>query len=247
MEIKENNIYLGDAYELIKHMEDKSVDLIITDPPYAFEELHGRGIMATRKSGVFTKELKECGLDKGIDLKILDDFVRVMKKINIYIWCNKHQIYDYMTYFVKERNCNFEMLIWAKENPIPFCGTHYLVDKEYCLYFWEQGAPINVPYERARTYFISKTNTADKKQYKHPTIKPIELIELMIQNSTSTGGGCIIFDPFLGSGTTALACKHLGRKYIGFEISEKWYKVACDRLNGIDQNGNMDLFDIDYE
>ena len=84
MEIKPNNIYCGDAYELIKGMKDKSVDLIITDPPYEIEGIHGSGIMASRKADTFAKEIEQNGLDKGIDLKILDDFVRVMKKINIY-------------------------------------------------------------------------------------------------------------------------------------------------------------------
>ena len=137
----------------------------------------------------YSTELNESGLCVGIDLKILDDLVRVMKKINIYIWCNKEQIYDYLTYFVKERKCNWEMIIWAKDNPPPFVCGHYLKDKEYCLYFWEQGAPVSIPYDRARTYFISKTNQDDKKDYGHPTIKPIELIETLIKNST---GGVLI-------------------------------------------------------
>ena len=239
-----NKIYLGDAYELIKEIPDKSVDLIITDPPYDIEGIHGSGVLKTSKTKAYN-EIAANDLDKGVDLKILDDFVRVMKKINIYIWCNKTQIYDYMTYFVKERNCSFEILVWAKENPIPFCGTHYLVDKEYCLYFWEQGATVNIPFERGRTYFISKTNTEDKERYGHPTIKPIEFIKTLIKNST--GGGSIIFDPFVGSGTSCLAAKQLGLNYLGFEINEEYYKIAVDRLNGIDQKGQTDLFDTDFD
>ena len=246
MEIKPNNIYLGDAYKLIKDIPDKSVDLVITDPPYDIEGIHGSGILKSRPANQQTyNEISDSGLDKGIDLKILDDFVKVMKKINIYIWCNKSQIYDYMTYFVKERNCSFEILIWAKENPIPFCGTHYLCDKEYCLYFWEQGATVNIPYDRGRTYWISRTNQEDKNNFLHPTIKPIEFIEQLIKNSA--GGGAIILDPFVGSGTTCLAAKHLGLSYIGFEINEKYYKIAQDRLQGINQKGEMNLFDIDYD
>lgn len=245
MEITPNNIYLGDAYELIKQLKDHSVDLIITDPPYAIEGIHGSGILKSRPANQQTyNEISESDLDKGIDLKILDDLVRVMKKINIYIWCNKTQIYDYMTYFVKERNCSFEILIWAKENPIPFCGTHYLCDKEYCLYFWEQGAPVSIPYDRARTYFISKTNQDDQKDYGHPTIKPIELIETLIKNSTGGGSNLVVLDPFVGSGTTCLAAKRLGHQWIGFEINEKYYKIAVDRLQGINQRGEMNLFDI---
>ena len=116
-----------------------------------------------------------------------------MKKINIYIWCNKEQIIDYLDYFVKGKGCNWEMLIWAKENPIPFCGTHYLKDKEYCLFFWKTGAYINIPYDRGKTVFISKTNVGDKNNYGHPTIKPIDLIETLIKNSCDIenhGGGC---------------------------------------------------------
>lgn len=188
MKIEPNNIYCGDAYELIKDMKDNSVDLIMTDPPYDIQGIHGSGILKTRgHSPSFHKQLEEDKLNVGIDLSILDEFLRVMKKINIYIWCNKAQILPYLKYFVEERNCSYEILIWAKENPIPFCGTHYLCDKEYCLYFWEQGAPVNIPFDRARTYFISKTNVGDKKEYNHPTIKPIEFIETLIKNST--GGG----------------------------------------------------------
>ena len=55
-----------------------------------------------------------------------------------------------------------------------------------------------------------------------------------------------MFDPFMGSGTTCVAAKELGRKYIGFEINEKYFNIAKDRLNGFDQNGNMDLFNITY-
>ena len=188
-EITPNNIYLGNAYELIKGIKDKSVDLIITDPPYDIQGIHSSGILKTRgKAPSFHKELQENKLYEGIDLSILDEFCRVLKKINIYIWCNKEQIYDYMTYFVKEKKCSFEILIWAKENPIPFCGTHYLVDKEYCLYFWEQGASVHIPFNRGKTYLISKTNVNDKNDYGHPTIKPIEFIKTLIENSSERGG-----------------------------------------------------------
>ena len=245
-----NKIYLGNAYELIKQVDDHSVDLIVTDPPYEIEGIHGSGILKTRgKQPSFHKELNENGLDQGIDLSILDDMCRVMKKINIYIWCNKEQIIDYLDYFVKGKGCNWEMLIWAKTDPIPFCGTHYLKDKEYCLYFWEQGAKVYIPYDRGKTVFISKRNTMDKDDYGHPTIKAIDLIETLIRNSIDekSGGGVIIFDPFVGSGTTCLAAKHLGLSYIGFEINPTYYQIAVDRLQGINQKGEMNLFDIDYD
>lgn len=241
------DIFLGDAYKLIKELEDNSIDLIVTDPPYDIEGLqdvggsYGSGILKDRPEG-YLNELKNKGLDQGLDIKILDDFCRVLKKINIYIWCSKQQLLTYFDYFVKNKKCNFELIVWAKSNPIPFCGTHYLCDKEYCLYFWEQGAKIQVPFERGKTVYFSKTNTDDKRDFGHPCIKPIELIESFILNSSQEGD--FVLDAFVGSGTTALAAKHTKRNFIGFEIDKNYFEKAVDRLNGINQRGEINLFDI---
>ena len=236
-----NEIYLGDAYKLIKEVPDKSVDLIVTDPPYQIDGLHkDTGILKGRKNSHNT-QLLENNLGDGIDLKILDEFVRVMKKINIYLWCNKEQIYDYLTYFVKERGCKFEIIIWAKDNPAPFLNGHYLKDKEYCLFFWEKGVKVKPTYETGKTIYVTKTNKEDKVNFLHPTVKNIDIIENLIKNSC---GGGLVFDPFVGSGTTCLAAKHLGLSYLGFEINETYYKIAKDRLQGINQKGEMNLFDI---
>lgn len=237
----EQKIFLGDAYKLIKNTPDKSIDLIITDPPYDIKGIHGSGIVKDR--GVsFHKELEKKHLDIGLNSVILDDFCRVMKKINIYIWCNKEQIYSYLQYFVGKLGCNYEILIWAKEDAIPFCGTHYLCDKEYCLYFWEKGAPVHITYKTGKTVFYGKKNLLDKNDFGHPTIKPLEIIETLIINSCPEGGA--IMDAFVGSGTTALAAKHLNRSFIGFEIDEEYFKIASDRLQGINKRGELNLFDL---
>lgn len=136
-----NAIYLGDAYELIKQVQDKTIDLIVTDPPYLIEDLHISNTPFGKRQ--YINEMKDANLGGSIDMRrILPEFVRVMKMVNCYIWCNKEQIYDYLTYFVKERKCNFEIIVWAKSNPSPYCSTHYLKDKEYCLYFWESGGQV---------------------------------------------------------------------------------------------------------
>lgn len=241
-----NQIYLGDAYELIKEVPDKSIDLIVTDPPYQIDGLHkDTGILKGRKNSHNT-QLLENNLGDGIDLKILDEFVRVLKKINIYIWCNKEQLYDYMTYFVKERKCNFEIIIWAKNNPAPFLNGHYLKDKEYCLYFWEKGVKVKPTFETGKTVYVKNKNTYDKSKYIHPTIKPLEIIKNLIKNSCDLekkgGEKPIVLDTFIGSGTTAVACKELGVNFIGFEINETFHQIAVDRVNGItkDDRDKMD-------
>ena len=237
-----NTIQLGDCYDLIKQIPDKSIDLIVTDPPYEMGQGGMTGIFKYRNNTghKYYDKIMNKNLDTGIDLTILDDFVRVLKKINIYIWCNKDQIYDYMTYFVKERNCNFEIIVWSKTDPTPFTCGHYLKDKEYCLFFWEKGSYLKGDFSTMKTVYVTKKNKSDAKEYGHPTIKPIEIIKNLINNSTEPGG--LVLDTFLGSGTTCVACKELDRKYIGIEIDPEYYKIALNRINGINAKGQTSIF-----
>lgn len=117
-----NKITLGDSYMLIKDIPDNSIDLIIIDPPYKFT---GGGKMTGlfKDRGVrYFDAIEGKGLDNNYDLKILDELMRVLKKINIYIWCNKEQLHQYFDYF-EDKNCLFEVLIWNKTNPIPLVNN----------------------------------------------------------------------------------------------------------------------------
>ena len=90
-------------------------------------------------------------------------------------------------------------------------------------------------YEPKRKWYVSELNVADKKKYDHPTIKPLNIIQNLIINS-SEGGGTVL-DPFMGSGTTAVACKLTGRHYIGFEIDPKYCEIANKRVNSVGVGG----------
>lgn len=154
--------------------------------------------------------------------------MRVMKKPNIYIWCNKKQILDYLNYFVEMHKCSFEIMVWIKTNPIPGYGKNYLVDKEFCLYF-RKGITLTTTYESAKTYWITPTNVADKKKYNHPTIKPLWIIENLVRNSSAVGD--TVLDCFMGSGTTGVACKKSERKFIGIEMDENYFNLAKKRIS----------------
>lgn len=222
-----NEIILGDAYELIKKIPDHSVDLIVTDPPYDYDNLDGGGIGGHRE---FFKEIQESGIDKGFDFSIIEEFIRVTKGINFYVWASKKQLLPLLNYMTEKHGAKFDLLIWKKMNPPPLCSNQYLHDCEYCLYF-RNGVKMDIRFETASTVYLSPINQSDKKIYGHPTIKPQPMIENLIRNSCPPGG--VVLDPFCGSGTTCAAAKATGRKYIGFEISEKWAKVARDRLEGV--------------
>ena len=178
-----NRIYLGDAYELIKAIPDKSIDLIVTDPPYQLDSLTGGGMLKEKRIKELMDDLGDNSLDVGISLSILDEFMRVMKVPNVYIWMNLKQLYPYLDYFVGKHKCNWNLIVWQKSNAMPLCGGKYLNDCEYCAYF-HKGVKLNTTYETAKTVYVTPINQADKADYGHPTIKPIEIIETLIRNSS---------------------------------------------------------------
>ena len=166
-------------------------------------------------------------LKDGFDLKVLDLLIQKMKKINIYIYCSKRQVKDLLNYF-SNKNCNHEILTWHKQNPSPLINNNYLPDTEYILFFREKGVKLYGNYHTKRKYYISLTNKVDKQKYKHPTIKPLELIEYHIENSSKEGD--LLLDCFAGSGTTLVGAINKNRRYIGFEIDKNYYKIAKKRI-----------------
>ena len=232
-----NTIQLGDCYELIKDIPDKSIDLIYIDIPYLYKQ-HGGGNSPLGKRTMIKKEQLK-NIENGIDWSILDIFCSKMKKINIYIWCSKFQINDIMNYFLK-RETFFEILVWCKTNPTPTTNQTWLPDIEYCLTFREKGVKLNDDYNLKHKYYISSLNVGDKDKYNHPTIKPLELVKRHILHSTQPND--IVLDCFCGSGTTCVACKETGRRFIGMEIEPEYHKIAVDRLNGINANGQTSIF-----
>ena len=240
-----NKIYHGDCYKLIKEIPDHSIDLIYTDIPYDYTNggFGGGRLKSEARRKTYINTIGE--FDKGIDWGILDEFCRIMKHIYIYIWCSKEQIPHLLNYFIG-KGCLFNILVWCKTNPTPFANETFLPDVEYCLTFREAGyTRLNNGYANKSKWYISSTNVEDKKEYGHATIKPLELVKRHLKHSCQKD--FVVFDPFVGSGTTCVAAKELGFNYLGFEINKKYYKIAQDRLNGINQHGQMSLLDTNFE
>lgn len=226
-----NRIYNIDCMVGIKNITDNSVDLVIIDPPYEIKT-NSNKINRNEISKAINKvsfELEKSNLINGYDLEILNELVRVMKDINIYIWCNGKQIPTYIDFFIKKYKCNMEVLIWNKLNPLPLYSNKYLSDKEYCLYFRKRGYCSPNNYNDAKTVISTNLNVKDKRMYLHPTIKPLEIIRKIVRNSSKEDD--LVLDCFLGSGTTAVACILEKRNYIGFEINKEYYDIANKRIN----------------
>src|SRR6056297_2417899 len=111
MMLSVNTIHQGDCLKVIKQIEDKTIDLVVIDPPYLIKNTKAGGKSSLAKSiQLMNNEIKEYNIINGFDLNILKELVRVLKKINIYIWCNHKQIPNYLDFFVKEHKCSFDIL-----------------------------------------------------------------------------------------------------------------------------------------
>lgn len=220
------NLMQGDCLELMRSFPNRSVDLVVTDPPYIIET-SGAGIYK-QADKQYVKELN--GINNGFDEKVLDELCRVMKKINIYFFCSQKQIIPLLDYFVKKKKCNWNLLCWHKTNPVPACGNKYLTDTEFILFFRERGVKIYGEFNTKFTYYISPLNQKDKKQFGHPTIKPLELVQNLVVNSSCEGD--TVLDCFMGSGTTGVACVNTDRNFIGIELEPQYFEIAEKRIKG---------------
>jgi site-specific DNA-methyltransferase (adenine-specific) len=218
-EYKLNEIYNEDSYEAIKKIPDKSVDLILTDPPY--------GINADMGVGGFGNSPKNAKkYSGGWDNKtpsedMFKELLRVGKKVIIFG----------ANYFTDKLPLNGHWIVWDKVGEIKFNNPY-----SDCELAWT-----NVDKKIVKKYLNKQQgfiNDGDERV--HPTQKPLRLFSEIIRDYSNEND--IVADFFLGSGTTCVAAKELNRRYIGFEIDKEYYKIAKDRLNGITANGQTSIF-----
>lgn len=174
------------------------------------------------------QDLENANIANGYNIELFGkEFICVMKEINIYLWCNKAQIPNYFDFYVNQHKCKFDIICWHKTNAMPTYSNKYLSDTEYLLYF-RKGKCFPQSYDDAKTFYIVPINQKDKKIFNHPTIKPLDITEKIIRNSSKKGQ--LIYDPFMGSGTTGVACVNLNRNFIGGEINNKYFAIAKQRM-----------------
>ena len=231
--IELDKIYNEDCFEGMLRIPEGSVDLIVADPPYIVSRSTGGSVNNVKKLNVSLFDLDKANLRDGYDIVSFAEHVRRLQgnKINAYFWCSKAQIPEYFRVYAGVLKCKFEILSWLKQNALPTYFNKYLSDTEYCLYFHTGGFTHPASYEDAKTYEVGCINHEDKKKYGHPTIKPLPIIQRIVRNSSQPGG--VVLDPFMGSGTTAVACIKENRHYIGFELNKDYYDKAVERIEEV--------------
>lgn len=235
----------GDSLEVLKTIKPKSVDMIFADPPYF---LSGDGISCSGGKMVSVNKGK---WDKKVSLNEKHEFnkewIRLCKEVltdNGTIWISGtlHNIYSIGMALEEEGFKILNNITWKKLNPPPNLSCRYFVHSTETI-IWARKDLKNAHHKFNYTLMremnsgkqmkdvweTSLTKPSEKKCGKHPTQKPMELLEKIILSSTDKGD--LILDPFNGSGTTGIVANNLGRKYIGIEKEKQYLDLTIRRLD----------------
>ena len=203
------NLILGDCLEEMKKMPDKSVDLVLTDPPYGIK----RNKQAMGKGGGIAKHIDygKYNWDNSIPEKeVFNEIFRISKNQIIFGG-------NYFIEYLKNSSC---WIVWDKDN-----GTTDFAD---CELLWTS---FNSAVRKIKWRWsgMLQEDMKNKDKRVHPTQKPRGVLRWLIDKYSKKDD--IILDPFMGSGTTGVACKELGRDFIGIEINKEYYDIAQNRIN----------------
>jgi site-specific DNA-methyltransferase (adenine-specific) len=233
-------IYNDDCFKILPNIKNDSIDLILTDPPYAiskesnFDKINNDTPIDMAKKYNYSTNFGDWDQTE-IDLdKLFSEAYRILKPggtlIIFYdIWkSNNIKEYALKYKFKQPRICQ-----WVKSNPMPINSkNNYLSNSiEFFFTFVKKGKPVfNSEYDNG-IYNFPFSNGNKRKDYYHPTQKPLSLISnILIKHSKK---GDLILDPFGGSGTLAEACILNDRDYILIEIEKKYYDIIIERVNSV--------------
>lgn len=212
-----NRIILADCLDILRTLPDKCVDLVLTDPPYGIGADGG-----TNGFGVADEKKYRRRWDKTRpEAEVFSHLLRVGKKVVIFGG----------NYFSDLLPVSRGWLVWDKKGDIPFENPFSDVELAWCS---------GIPHSRKVTCIQQGFVRADESDRIHPTQKPLPLWLWCMREFSAEGD--IVFDPFSGSGTTAIAANRCGRKFICIEKDEEYHAASVARYEAEKRQGRLDLF-----
>lgn len=227
--IKSNKAKMGelkcaDCMQVFKELADNSIDLIVTDPPYRTTPRGNAG----SSGGMLQKEINKKGQVfkyNNIDIKTYaKECFRVLKDgSHFYLMCNHTNLQHFLNTCSDAGFHFIKSLIWDKGNKIT--GQYYMSQFEYILFFRKgRGIKINNCSTPDILRVVNKKTKDPEGNNYHDTEKPVELMEILISNSSKEGD--LVFDPFCGIGAVQRACYRLKRRYLCCDIDQSYIDVA---------------------
>lgn len=209
----------ANCIDVLRSIPGKSVDCIVTDPPYIIGA--GCGFAGDRQ---YLHDIADAQINAGFDSLILDECLRIVRRPNLIFFASRLQLRDYLNW-AHAHELNWSLICWHKTNPIPLTGSPYLPDTEYALHF-THGVRVGGCYHSKRRFYVQPSG---KSPFDHPTVKPLNIVKNLLLNA-ATAPGSVVLDPFMGSGTTGVAAIQLGHKFIGIEMNGDYLAIAKRRI-----------------
>ena len=216
-------LFDGDRMNLLKEIDDNCVDLVLTDPPYLCD--YSRHDSKSRFSKKIAND-ENNSANEGMIERYLQECFRIMKdNTAIYCFCNYKKI-DFFKQQIEKAGFNLKnIIIWDKQrNGMGDLSTTFGYSYEFII-FASKGQP---KIRGKRISDVWKFSRVKPKEQMHQNQKPIDLLKQAIEKSSDEGA--VVFDGFMGSGSTCLACKELNRRFIGCELDDKYFEVAKSRF-----------------
>ena len=221
----------GDCFQKMKEIPDKSVDLILCDPPYNLAH-YSTGNMTFGWRGRVNNDVADWD-QKTLDPALLvPEFKRILKpKGNIFIFCSYNLLGRFHDAFNHEFD-TFQFMVWHKTNPIPCIRkASFLNSCELIVCLWNKGHVWNFGKQTEMHNFIEAPICAGKERLqnpKHPTQKPLMVLEHIIKIASNPGD--LVLDMFMGVGSTGVAALKNGRRFWGIELDKAYFKAAEKRI-----------------
>ena len=218
------DLKMGDALEILKTIPNESIDCVVTDPPYKIiTGGDSNGKNSIRPTGML-KGNRELMRTVPKFSEWLSELFRVLKDgTQNYVMVNSSNLLKMANEIEKAGFKIQNFLVWQKNNCTP--SQFYMKNCEYTIFFRKGKSKYINDIGGSKTVHSFDNIIGNKV---HPTEKPIDLMEFYINNSTNENE--IVLDPFMGSGTTGVACKNLNRQFIGIEMQEDYFNIARGRV-----------------
>lgn len=230
-------IFNEDCHNLLKRIPNKSIDLILTDPPYNINK-YSTGNIHRKDKSIVNNDIAEWDKIPINPSEYLNDFKRILKPHgNIIIFSGYNQIGDWHSIFNDEFD-TFQIFVWHKTNPTPkIYKSGFLNSCEFIIFLWNKNHTWNFTSQKEMHNFFECPICHYPERLNnpfHPTQKPIKLLNHLIKISSNPND--IIFDPFMGVGSTGVSSLLLNRKFIGSELDYIYCLASQIRLDNIINN-----------
>ncbi len=225
------DLRFGDCFKLLDDIPDKSIDLILTDPPYNIAKYSTGNIDLPGRSAL-NNDLADWDKKEIEPQELLANFKRIIKpKGNIFIFTTYNQIGKWHEVFDPEFD-TFQFMVWHKTNPAPkIYKNGFLNSCELIVCMWNKGHQWNFSNQKEMHNFIQTSICMQPerlKNPKHPAQKPVKLLEHIIKIASNEND--VVLDPFMGVGSTGIASFNLKRNFIGIELDKEYFDATNKRF-----------------